>query len=801
MTSPEMTATTASLTHVRARPREVGRVRPAWTLLGAGLVLAGSVAVVRDATYTGAAIAGISLVAIVAMFVGIRRHRPQRVWFWVLCASALSASVVTGVATSVLPPSAATVVLVDGLYLAGYSLLVLAGLLTMPVRGASRDWAGILDALALAIAGATLFWYYAMSPALASSLTFHTTVTAIIWPIYDLLLIVVLSRLATSGAPREFPFVMVTLALASSVVTDFWYAATASSGGYVWGSVADAFWVLPMATLGAAALHPAMRTFAVPVSDPPRRITWVRVFLVGFGAFSVPIAIAILALRGGDLEASMPLVLIGSALLAVTGLARTAEMVRQSRNTAEEAQALAVQLRNALAERERLHGELEQAALYDPLTGLANRRLFQQRLDSVLDGQDSCAVLFIDLDDFKNINDSLGHAVGDRALVELGGRIDALVGAEDLVARIGGDEFAVLLPDATPREVRDLGRRLLHVVGEPVVLGRTSLQLSISIGAADSTGATGRDDLLRNADIAMYAAKGAGKNQLAVFEDEMRRTRLERLELHAALQRALDEEELEMVYQPVVDLRDGYVDGVEALVRWHRPDGRPIPTQELIDLAEETGLIRQLGRWVLREATDQARRWQTDGLALNIGVNVSATQLSDPWFIGAVRHALDTLGQDQTLVIEMTESALIGGDSRDLDVLRELRELGCRIAIDDFGTGFSSLAYLTELPIDILKLAAPFVTGIDESRDGATVASAVLQLGQALGYRVVAEGIERRAEAAALQLIGCHLGQGFLFARPASADVLQPWLVQRNRRLSPNASLDPLREAPVPLSR
>ncbi len=368
------------------------------------------------------------------------------------------------------------------------------------------------------------------------------------------------------------------------------------------------------------------------------------------------------------------------------------------------------------------------------------------------------------------------------------------------MARIGGDEFAVLMPGATPRDVQDLGQRLLSVVGEPVVLGRTSLQLSISIGAADSSDASDRGDLLRNADIAMYAAKGAGKNQLAVFEDEMRRTRLERLELHAALQRALDEEELEMVYQPVVDLRDGYVDGVEALVRWHRPDGRPIPTQELIDLAEETGLIRQLGRWVLGEATEQARRWQADGLGLNIGVNVSATQLADPWFIGAVRRALDTLGQDQTLVIEMTESALIGGNPHDLEVLRELRRLGCRIAIDDFGTGFSSLAYLTELPVDILKLAAPFVTGIDESQDGVTVASAVLQLGQALGYRVVAEGIERRAEAAALQLIGCHLGQGFLFARPASADVLQPWLVQRNRRLSPNASIDPLREAPVPLS-
>ena len=245
-----------------------------------------------------------------------------------------------------------------------------------------------------------------------------------------------------------------------------------------------------------------------------------------------------------------------------------------------------------------------------------------------------------------------------------------------------------------------------------------------------------------------------------------------------------------MVYQPVVDLNSGRVDGIEALVRWTRRDGSVVPTPEFIALAEETGLIRPLGRYVLRQATAQARAWRERGIQVNIAVNVSGQQLGDPGFVEAVTRAVAALGQDHVLVLELTESSLIGS-AADVEVLHELRRRGCRIAIDDFGTGFSSLAYLTQLPIDILKLAAPFVDGVDRGGDNLSVAQAVLSLGESLGYLVVAEGIERAAESDTLRGLGCQLGQGYLFARPASPDDLEPYLQRWNRRdLGPAAEID-----------
>jgi diguanylate cyclase (GGDEF)-like protein len=759
----------------------LGRPVAAWTVLGLGLLLAASVSVARDAAYTGGALMVVSVAAIVSISVGIRRHRPLNRRFWTLCAWALGASVVAGVLTVALPVSARTVTLIDATYLLGYTMLVVAGVLALPGRGPHRDWAGILDAVTMAIAGATLFWYYEVDPTLATRLSFHSVVTGVIWPIYDLLLIVVLIRITTSSISRQFPFVMVSTALASSVITDFWYATTATGSGYVWGSVSDAFWVLPMTCLGAAALHPTMREFAAARQGDHLRITWLRVFVVGFGAFSVPIVISALALLAGTLDQAMPAVLVGSTLLAVAGVARTSEMVRQSRNTAEASQALSAQLTAALFEREQLHEELLHTALFDPLTGLANRRLFQERLDHALAREDhTCAVMFIDLDDFKNINDSLGHAVGDLALVALARRIEEHLRTDDVVARLGGDEFAVLVPDPSDAGLLTLGERLLATARTPLVAGGTTLELSISVGIAHSRDAEDKDDLLRNADIAMYQAKESGKSQLAVFEDSMRRTRLNRIDLRAELRAAIDHDELHVVYQPVVDLNSGRVDGIEALVRWTRRDGTVVPTPEFIELAEETGLIRPLGRYVLRQATAQARAWRERGINVNIAVNVSGQQLGDPGFVEAVTRAVAALGEDHVLVLELTESSLIGS-AHDVEVLHELRRRGCRIAIDDFGTGFSSLAYLTQLPIDILKLAAPFVDGVDQGGDNLSVAQAVLSLGESLGYLVVAEGIERAAESDTLRRLGCQLGQGYLFARPASPDDLEPYLERWNR--------------------
>ncbi|CAN5530668.1 hypothetical protein BH10ACT10_BH10ACT10_05580 [soil metagenome] len=770
------------MTQPHPDPTQGGDARTAWGMLGFGVALALSVSIARSSTWTGASVTLVSLVALVAVLLGIQRHRPANRTFWLLCAAALGASVVAGLLTALLPESRRTVVVVDATYLLCSTLLVAAALVALPRPGHRPDWAGILDAGMLAVAGATLFWHFEVAPALAGQADFHAVVTGVVWPVYDLVFIVVLTRLATSSINRHFPFVMVAIALAASVVTDFWYAAAAPAGGYVWGSGGDALWVLPMTMIGAAAQHPRMQGFAADRPERFLRITWPRVFFVSVIAFAVPIVITLHALFHHDLRAAMPAVLTGATLIGIVGVARTSAMVRESRDVAEASQALSRQLGEALAERERLHEELLHTALYDPLTGLANRRLFQERLDQALarPGQD-CAVLFIDLDDFKNINDSLGHAVGDLALIELARRIEEQLRADDIVARFGGDEFAVLIGRPTHEGLLGLGNRLLVAATEPIWAGGSRLQLGISLGIARSRDAPDKDDLLRNADIAMYHAKDAGKCRLAVFEDSMRASRLAQLDLEAELRFAIDHEELDVVYQPIVDLRDGRVDGVEALVRWTRHDGTTVPTPEFIELAEATGLIRPLGLFVLRRATAQARQWREHGIRVNMAVNVSGQQLGDPRFFEAVTHALAALADDHVLVLELTESSLVD-NPHDVEVLHDLRARGCRIAIDDFGTGFSSLAYLTQLPIDILKLAAPFVDGVDDGGVDTSVAQAVLSLGASLGYTVVAEGIERPSVSDALRSMGCQLGQGYLFAKPAAPDVLEPYLAHWNRR-------------------
>ena len=486
--------------------------------------------------------------------------------------------------------------LIDATYLLGYTMLVVAGLHCLPRRGADRDWAGILDAVTMAIAGATLFWYYEVDPTLSGTLSFHTVVTGVVYPVYDLVLIVVLIRITTSSIARQFPFVMVSAALVSSVITDFWYATTANSGGYVWGSVSDAFWVLPMTCLGAAALHPTMHGFAATRQGDHLRITWIRVFVVSFGAFCVPIVMSALALRSDTLERAIPSVLVGSSLLAVAGGARTAEMVRQSRNTAEASQALSAQLSAALAEREQLHEELLHTALYDPLTGLANRRLFQERLDQALALEDhSCAVMFIDLDDFKNINDSLGHAVGDLALVALARRIEEHLRTDDVVARLGGDEFAVLVPDPS-----DAGCSRSASGCWPRPRARRRRRYAARASASASASRTPVTPRTRTTCSATPTSRCTRPRSPASPGWRCSRTRcaagrMERIDLRAELRAAIDEDELHVVYQPVVDLNSGRVDGIEALVRWTRRDGTVVPTPEFIELAEETGLIRAPG--------------------------------------------------------------------------------------------------------------------------------------------------------------------------------------------------------------
>ena len=426
-----------------------------------------------------------------------------------------------------------------------------------------------------------------------------------------------------------------------------------------------------------------------------------------------------------------------------------------------------------LQERKALEQKLTFQAFHDPLTRLANRSLFRERVEHALDRRNSTdmAVLFIDLDNFKTINDSLGHAAGDHVLVETAHRVRSSLRTEDTAARLGGDEFAVLLEDAEVTAAARVAERIRVALGTPFwVLGQ-EVYISASIGIAIRREGDTAAELLRNADVAMYTAKSKGKACFEIFEPAMHDAVVARLGLEAELRRALERQEFVVYYQPIVRLETGEVIGAEALVRWQHPTRGMIPPLEFIPLAEETGLIVPLGSWVLRQACHQLADWQKlrgggkEPFVMN--VNLSSRQLVREIIADEVAEAVDESGiRASWLVLEVTETVLMADPVAAAAALGHIRDLGVRVALDDFGSGYSSLSHLRRFPIDIVKIDKSFVD--DVAGDGAesAIARSIIDLGRAMQIQTVAEGIELDEQAEVLRTLGCELGQGFFFARP-----------------------------------
>jgi diguanylate cyclase (GGDEF)-like protein/PAS domain S-box-containing protein len=432
-----------------------------------------------------------------------------------------------------------------------------------------------------------------------------------------------------------------------------------------------------------------------------------------------------------------------------------------------------------VTERKAAELQLAHQAMHDALTGLPNRTLFLDRLAHALrrrrrGGTGALAVLFFDVDRFKVVNDSLGHAVGDRLLVDVATRVDAALRPADTVARFGGDEFTVLCEDiAGELEAVAIAQRLVDLFEEPFQVDGREVFLSTSVGIALANGsATGRsrdrpDDLIRDADAAMYRAKELGKARYELFDTAMRTQALRRLELENALRRAVERDELRLHLQPEIAVDSGAIVGFEALVRWEHPERGLLAPGDFVSLAEETGLIGAVGAWVLRQACSLAASWPTPGLL--ISVNVSARQLAGGDFTELVAAVLEETGLEaELLCLELTESAVI--ESGAMATLEGLKRLGVRLAIDEFGTGWSSLGHLRRFPIDIVKLDRSFVSGLGREPQDASIAAAINSLAHALGLSTVAEGNETGEQLAVLAALGCDLGQGYLFARPAPVE-------------------------------
>jgi diguanylate cyclase (GGDEF)-like protein/PAS domain S-box-containing protein len=439
-----------------------------------------------------------------------------------------------------------------------------------------------------------------------------------------------------------------------------------------------------------------------------------------------------------------------------------------------------------VTERKALEDELRHQAFHDSLTGLANRPLFEDRLEHALAiaarRSREFAVLFLDLDDFKTINDSLGHARGDELLRAVASRIRGILRPTDTAARLGGDEFAVLIEVIdTEDDARVVARRILEALALPFSIGGRELRITASVGVALWAGATAVEDLLRNADMAMYAAKAAGKASIRTFEPSMHRRVLQRLELTGELRVAMDERQFELDYQPIVELDSGRIVGVEALVRWQHPVRSRIAPDQFIGLAEETGLIVQMGEWILHQACAQAREWQLacPEHPLQLSVNVSTRQLQEPDFVDVVRDVLETTQlRPESLALEITESLLLGDRETLVGRLEQLKDLGVRIAVDDFGTGYSSLSHLRHFPIDILKIDRSFVDGIEHDAGKAKLVRGIVNLGDSLLLDVVAEGIEQPEQAEEFRGLRLPLAQGFLFFPPLAPDELGSLLTE-----------------------
>ena len=717
---------------------------------------------------------GASTVA--ALLLGARNCPPERRLPWQLFALGQGLFVVGDVLAynyrrlfdAALPsPSIA-----DPFHLALYPLLIAGLLLLMRERNRARDRAALIDALIITVALASLAWVYLMAPyAEDSALSLPTKLTSIAYPVMDILILAVVARAAAaSGQRREPAFTLLFFGTVALLLTDALHGWRLLHGGYHTGGLLDGGWATFYALLGAAALHPSLRLAPAPAPEPDGRLTRARLALLTCASLTALLLIVAREALGDPFD--IYVLIAASGIMFALVIARMAGIVRRNEE---------VTRREAALRAEALQAKLDHQAFHDTLTGLPNRALFRNRLEHALAGRRRghlpVAVLFLDVDDFKNINDSLGHAVGDEVLLEVARRLQDCMRPVDTIARLGGDEFAILIHDAESElHSVEIAQRVKAALELPIALADREVTVAASVGIAFSDqgmiSAHEAEELLRNADAAMYMAKEDGKGDYRVFQPEMHAKALARLELKADLQRALDAGEFTLRYQPIMDLLKGDVGGMEALIRWEHPVRGIVSPADFVPLLEDTGLIVPVGQHILEQACRWAAHMQREcprRPPLSMAVNVSAFQLQRPEFIEEVRGALaDSEIPPSSLTLELTESVMM----RDMEVslmrLKALRALGVKLAIDDFGTGYSSLNYVRKLPVDILKIDRSFLA--DRNPEVAELTAAIAQLARIFKLKAVAEGIEDPGQLRRVQAMRCDFAQGFYFAKPLTAE-------------------------------
>jgi diguanylate cyclase (GGDEF)-like protein len=682
---------------------------------------------------------------------GVRRHRParQRIWYciavgqliWVL--GDMTFTVYNYVLHREPFPSPA-----DGFYLGAYPVVIAGLFILVRGRASGRDRAGLIDACIVATGLGLLCWAFLMRPIVEdSSLSPVAGVISLAYPALDVVMIAMIARLFTGPGARtpSYRFLMAAAVLMAG--SDIIFSVLTAFFSYQGGAV-DVGWLLSYLMWGAAALHPSMRSLSEPATDLVARLTRPRLALLAAASLLAPGLLLVQGLhdpRHVDWIANG----VGAVVLFLLVLVRMSGLVSQ----------------------------VQEQAVRDELTRLGNRRLLHRHTEEALGrlAPDTVHVALIDLDDFKTVNDRLGHHVGDDLLTAVAARLTEVTDPGTVVVRLGGDEFAMLLAPASLSEADATVRRVAEELRRPLHAGEHELLMRASIGVTDAIDAQEPRELLRRADVAMYAAKDQGKQRVARYESQMDLHSVEEARLGAQLRHAIDAGEMHLVYQPIVELPHGGIVGTEALVRWQHPEHGVVSPGLFIPVAERNGLIVPLGDWILREACRQASLWQDTPGAQNlrrISVNVSARQLREPDFAATVAGILRDNGLEPSrLVVEVTETAVFDGGAA-LDSVWALHRLGVTIALDDFGTGHSSLGLLRTCPTDILKVDKSFVDEVGDGGDQDVIAAALIQIASGLHLQAIAEGVETCAQAEHLHRLGYRYAQGYYFARPMPATAI-----------------------------